>query len=91
MGQKAIALNDAEPWAYMLLGSLDLTKRRYDQAISEGQRAVSLAPNSYYAYFWLARILNFSGRPMEALAAAEKGARLNPRHPDFCLIQVAGA
>jgi adenylate cyclase len=91
MGQKAIALNDAEPWAYMLLGSLDLTKRRYDQAISEGQRAVSLAPNSSDGYFWLARILNFSGRPMEALAAAEKGARLNPRHPDFCLIQVAHA
>src|SRR5216683_3041278 len=44
--QKAIALNDSEPLAYMLLGSLDLTKRRYDQAISEGQRAVSLAPNS---------------------------------------------
>ena len=91
MGQKAITLNDAEPWAYMLLGSLDLTKRRYDQAISEGQRAVSLAPNSYYAHFWLARILDFSGRPMEALVAAEKGMRLNPRHPDFCLIQVAGA
>jgi adenylate cyclase len=91
MAQKAIALNDSEPWAYMLLGSLDLTKRRYDQAISEGQRAVTLAPNLYYGYFWLARILNFSGRPMEALVAAEKGVRLNPRHPEFCLIQVAGA
>src|SRR6266851_2483807 len=89
--QKAIALNDSEPEAYMLLGNLDLAKGRYDQAISEGQRAVSLAPNSTDGYFWLARILNFSGRPMEALAAAEKGARLNPRHPDFCLIQVAAA
>jgi adenylate cyclase len=28
---------------------------------------------------------------MEALVAAEKGLRLNPRHPEFCLIQVAGA
>src|SRR6266849_6600763 len=36
MAHKAIALNDSEPEAYMLLGSLDLTKRRYDQAISEG-------------------------------------------------------
>ena len=75
----------------MLLGSVDLAKRRYDQAISEAQRAVTLAPNSSYAYFWLARILNFSGRPTEALAAAEKGARLNPRHPGYCLIQVAAA
>src|SRR6266852_4902263 len=89
--QKAIAVNDSEPQAYMLLGSLDLTKRRYDQAISEGQRAVTLAPNSSDGYFWLARILTFSGRPEESIVAAEKGIRLNPRHPDFCLIQVAHA
>ncbi len=89
--QKAIVLNDSEPQAYMLLGSLDLTKRRYAQAISEGQRAVTLAPNSSDGYFWLARILSLSGRPMEALVAAEKGVRLNPRHPGYCLIVVAGA
>src|SRR6266851_3726911 len=89
--QKAIALDGSQPQAYMLLGSLDLTKRRYDQAISEGQRAVTLAPNSSFGYFWLARILISSGRPMEALVAAEKGVRLNPRHPGYCLIQVAAA
>ncbi len=86
--QKAIALNDSEPWAYMLLGNLDLTKRHYDQAISEGQRAVSLAPNLTDGYFWLSRILVYSGRPMEAVVAAEKGMRLNPRHPEYCLMQV---
>src|SRR6266852_5497 len=86
--QKAIALNDSEPWAYMLLGNLDLTKRHYDQAIGEGQRAVSLAPNLTYGYFWLSRILVYSGRPKEAVVAAEKGMRLNPRHPEYCLTQV---
>src|SRR5713101_6181425 len=86
--QKAIALNDSEPWAYMLLGNLDLTKRHYDQAISEGQRAVSLAPNLADGYFWLARILTFSGRPAESIVAAQKGMRLNPRHPEYWLIQV---
>ncbi len=88
MAQKAIALNDSEPWAYMLLGNLDLTKRHYDQAIGEGQRAVSLAPNLTYGYFWLSRILVYSGRPKEAVVAAEKGMRLNPRHPEYCLTQV---
>jgi adenylate cyclase len=91
LAQKAIALNDSEAEAYMLLGSLDLTKRRYDQAISEGQRVVSLAPNSSFGYFWLARILIYSGRPIEAVVAAEKGVRLNPRHPEYCLMQVATA
>jgi adenylate cyclase len=28
---------------------------------------------------------------MEAVVAAEKGVRLNPWHPEYCLIQVAGA
>ncbi len=88
MAQKAIALNDAEPQAYMLLGVLDLMKRRYDQAISEAQRAVALAPNSSDGYFWLANILIYSGRPTEAVVAAEKGMRLNPRHPELCLSQV---
>ncbi len=63
-------------------------KRRYDQAISDAQRAVALAPNLADGYFWLANILIYSGRPMEAVAAAEKGTRLNPRHPEFCLSQV---
>src|SRR5713101_7457372 len=87
--QKAIALNDSEPEAYMLLGNLDLAKGRYDLAISEGQRAVSLAPNLTDGYFWLSRILVYSGRPREAVVAAEKGMRLNPRHPKYCLMQVA--
>jgi adenylate cyclase len=69
-------------------GNLDLSKRHYDQAMSEGQRAVSLAPNLTDGYFWLARILVYSGRPKEAVVAAEKGMRLNPRHPEYCLIQV---
>jgi adenylate cyclase len=89
MAQKAIALNDSEPEAYILLGVLDLMKTRYDQAISEGQRAVTLAPNLADGYFWLANILVYSGRPMEAVVAAEKGVRLNPRHPEYCLMQVA--
>ncbi len=85
------SLNDSEPGAYMLLGNLDLTKRRYDQAILEGQRAVALAPNLTDGYFWLSRVLVYSGRPKEAVLAAEKGMRLNPRHPGYCLIVVAGA
>jgi len=86
--QKAIALNDSKPWAYMILGVLDLMKRRYDQAISEAQRAVAIAPNLADGYFWLANILIYSGRPVEAVMAAEKGVRLNPRHPDLWLSQV---
>src|SRR5712692_11300834 len=86
--QKAIALNDSEPRAFILLGVLDLMERRYDQAISEAQRAVAIAPNLADGYFWLANILIYSGRPKEAVAAAEKGVRLNPRHPGLWLSQV---
>jgi adenylate cyclase len=89
MEQKALSLNDSEPRAYMALGNLDLVNRRYDLAISEEQRAVALAPNLAEGYFWLARILTFSGRPAESIAAAEKGIRLNPRHPELFSVQIA--
>jgi adenylate cyclase len=88
MAQKAIALDESNPLAYMLLGSLDLMNRRYDQAISEGQRAVELGPNLADGYFWLSRILTFSVRPRESIVTAEKGMRLDPRHPELFSIQM---
>jgi hypothetical protein len=60
----------------MLLGSLDLTKRSYDQAISEGQRAVTLAPNSSDGYFLAGEDSDLFGETNGGPVAADKGMRL---------------
>ena len=47
------------------------------------QRAVALEPNSAFGYYALGQALNAVGRPAEALAAAEKATRLDPKSTDF--------
>jgi adenylate cyclase len=81
--QHAIALDDSQGWAHGTLGRLYILKRQYDQAIAEAERAIEVTPNSAYAYDQYAEILNFSGRPAEAvrLRLAEKAIRLDPVDP----------
>ncbi len=78
---KAIALD--EPHAYLAHANLCRFyqfKRQYDQAVTECQRAIGLAPSYTYAYFNLAEASNRSGKPKEAIALAEKIERLDPRN-----------
>ena len=51
-----------------------------DRALSEVRRAIALDPNSASGYSTLADILNFQGKHSEALAAAAKATRLDPRN-----------
>jgi tetratricopeptide (TPR) repeat protein len=55
-----------------------LSKRQYDAAIVEGERAVAMAPNSAYVHAYLAFSLECAGRPEEALSLFEKAMRLSP-------------
>jgi tetratricopeptide (TPR) repeat protein len=51
---------------------------------SKVQRAVSLAPDSAYGYVVLALVMASTGRPPEALGAAENAVRLDPSRGVFC-------
>jgi len=53
------------------------------------ERAVAREPNSAFGYFALAQVLNAAGRPSEALAAAEKAIRLDPRISGYCVFTEA--
>ena len=55
-----------------------MTKRQYDKAIAEGERAVAMAPNSAFVHAALAFSLRFAGRPNEAIALFKKAIRLSP-------------
>ena len=48
--------------------------------VAQVERAVALEPNSGVGYGALAEVLNATGRPAEALAAAEKGIHLDPHN-----------
>jgi tetratricopeptide (TPR) repeat protein len=63
------------------LGQASLWKKQHDQAIAEAERAVALDPNDADGYARLGSVLNFAGRPEEAIGVIEKAMRLNPHYP----------
>ena len=55
--------------------------RQHEEAIAEGERAITLDPSFADAYVELAHILTYAGRPEEAIGLVQKAMRLNPRYP----------
>ncbi|NIW10160.1 MAG: tetratricopeptide repeat protein [Gammaproteobacteria bacterium] len=83
MAQKALALDDSLGAGHSFLGRIHLTKRQYNKAISEGERAIVLAPNSDFAHAALAYTLHRVGRQEEAIGLYKKAIRLNPHAPEW--------
>jgi adenylate cyclase len=82
LAHRAIALDDSLPFSHIALAYVHLWKaRQYEQAITELQKAVTLAPNSAEVYFALAEGLNIAGRHAEALEPIHTAMRLNPHYP----------
>lgn len=88
LAQQAITLDDSLPGAHSVLSQVYTQKRQYDQAIAEGERAIALDPNNADSYQWQGNVLNFAGRPGEALRLVEQAMRLNPRYPPFYLFEL---
>jgi adenylate cyclase len=76
--KKAISISGANADARAFLGRLYLTKRKYDEAIAEGERAVDMAPNSAFVHAAVAYSLKNAGRPEEAITLYKKAIRLSP-------------
>ena len=85
LAQKAIELDDSEAGAHSLLGMIHLYKRQYERAIAEGERGTSISPNGAHYNAILANILNFTGRPQEAIELTRKAMRLSPMYPSWFL------
>jgi adenylate cyclase len=61
-------------------------QQQHDQALAEGERAIALEPNNADSYANQAIVLNFTGRPEEALQAAKQAMRLDPHYPPWYLV-----
>jgi tetratricopeptide (TPR) repeat protein len=83
--QQALALDDSLPRAHSLLSNVYAQHQQYDQAITEGERAIALDPNNDFSYNRQGAALNFAGRPAEALPMMKQAMRLNPHYPPFYL------
>jgi len=81
LASKASKIDPFLPQVHFVSGQVDLFRRWHVQAIEATQRAIRVNPNYADAYALSAWILNYAGRPDEALASMEKALRLNPRPP----------
>lgn len=82
-GQRAVALNASSSVAHVALGWAALLNKHYVQAEAEVERSLALSPGAVDLYAGAASILNWVGRPAEALKLMEQALHLNPRLPSW--------
>lgn len=85
--ERAIALDDRNPWGYAALGYVALMQRRTEEAIAALRGAVNLTPNSAAAHAHLSRGLAFAGYSDEAIKHGEAAIRLSPLDPEVALFR----
>lgn len=81
--QKALSLNDLIDPPHILSAKIAYSYRRYEEALSEGERAVFLNPSGADASANFACVLTFSGMPEKAFYWLDKAFRLNPLPPTY--------
>jgi adenylate cyclase len=83
IAEQALAIDDADTWTHALLASVARARGDLDQSIHHNQRAIELAPNNNIAIGGRAQLLNYAGRPEEAIPYSKRAMRLSPVHPPW--------
>jgi TolB-like protein/Flp pilus assembly protein TadD len=91
LAQKAVALDETNPWAHHALGTVYLWKRQHDQAIAELEKAIALEPNFAAGYVLLGLTHHYAGNSKKAIELIDPGMRLDPHYPDIRLHWLAQA
>jgi adenylate cyclase len=73
------------------MGKVYSRKKQHEKAIAELKKAIALSPNSADGLVGLGYILNFAGRPKEAIGLVKKAMRLNPMYPAYYLWELGHA
>ncbi len=81
--ERAIVLDDRNPWGHSALGYAAMMQRRTEELIAAFRRAVDLNPSSAVAHCGLSHGFAFSGRSCEAIKHGEIAIRLSPLDPEM--------
>ena len=79
--QRALELDDNEPWAHLATSALYAYARRNDESIAEIEKVLALNPNLSFAYTWLGAILGYANKVDEANEALNRAYRISPLDP----------
>ena len=89
--QKSLQLDNSQPWPHIVLGQISLYKRQYENAIAEGEKAITLSPNGADSLNALGFFLHMVEKWEEAIPLYERAIRLNPYPPSFYYTRLGGA
>jgi TolB-like protein/DNA-binding winged helix-turn-helix (wHTH) protein/Flp pilus assembly protein TadD len=77
--QRTVALNASSSLGHLALSLASLMNKHYAQAEAEVERSLALNPVIPDTYAVAAEILNWVGRPTEAIGLVEQALHLNPK------------
>ena len=80
LANKALALDPATTRAHLLLGHIDLYRRKYERGLAEMDRSLEINPSDVDSYVLRGTLLAWSGKPNEALPWLETALRIDPLH-----------
>jgi TolB-like protein/Tfp pilus assembly protein PilF len=83
LAERAIVLDDRNPWGHSALGYAAMMQRRTEESIAAFRRAVDLNPSSAAAHSGLSHGFAFAGRSCEAIKHGEIAVRLSPLDPEM--------
>jgi adenylate cyclase len=77
--EKAVALNQQEPWAFLARGFVWLHMKEPAEGVEEFERALALNPNFAFAHTSCGAALCYLGEVDKAMARIDSAERLSPR------------
>ncbi len=81
LAQRAVVLDDEDPWAHLALGYLAFTKRKTNESVRECLRSLDFNPNFSTAYGYLGWALVFDGQSAAAIRYFQQALRMSPYDP----------
>jgi adenylate cyclase len=91
LAREALKLEDVTGMAELVLAEIHLYKKEYDQALAASERAVLARPSCSESFATKATVLNYLGRPAEAVELALFAIRLSPVYPPYYAAVLASA
>jgi len=86
--RKALSYNEENSDVNIVSAYLFLLRKDHSNSIKAAKKAVFLNPNNGDAYLLLGVILNYAGRPIEAISYLKKAIRIDPIPPAMYLFNL---
>ena len=91
LAERALQMKDITGMPELVMAQIHLLNKDHDKALAASEKAVLARPNCDASYAVKANVLNYLGRPQQAIALAQFAIRLSPVYPSYYPAVLAAA